>query len=174
MYNPHTRTSEKCIGCFPAVEEGVQPQCVVNCIGKIRVMGFISPPWAARDDNPVDFLVHKKQIALPYYPQLGLEPNIYYIPPIHADRDYLKQMFGPLVEGAIERYRNLESDPVAHGLLCLIGSTDRIMHRFEVKDGKAAGFDDKGKELVRVPITEKVIERSAFDGAIGAIRNNTP
>ena len=25
MYNPYTRTSEKCIGCYPAVEEGVQP-----------------------------------------------------------------------------------------------------------------------------------------------------
>ena len=174
MYNPHTRTSEKCIGCFPAVEEGVQPQCVVNCIGKIRVMGFINPPWNAREDNPVDYLVHKKQIALPYYPQLGLEPNIYYIPPIHADREYLRQMFGPLVDGAIDRYRKLESDPVAQGLLCLIGSTDRIIHRFEVKDGRAAGFDDKNVELVKVPVTEKVIERAPFDGAIGAIRNNTP
>jgi Fe-S-cluster-containing dehydrogenase component len=48
MYNPHTRTSEKCVGCYPAVEQGMQPQCVVNCIGKIRVMGFINPPWKAR------------------------------------------------------------------------------------------------------------------------------
>jgi nitrate reductase beta subunit len=137
-------------------------------------MGFINPPWKARDDNPVDFLVHKKQIALPYYPQLGLEPNIYYIPPIHADRDYLKQMFGPLVDGAIERYRQLESDPVAQGLLCLMGSTDRIMHRFDVAKGSAAGFDEKGTELVRVPVTESFIERAAFDAKIGAIRNNTP
>jgi ferredoxin len=52
MYNPHTRTSEKCVGCYPAVEQGIQPQCVVNCIGKIRVMGFINPPWKARADNP--------------------------------------------------------------------------------------------------------------------------
>jgi nitrate reductase beta subunit len=69
-------------------------------------MGFINPPWNARADNPIDYLVHKKQgIALPYYPQLGLEPNIYYIPPIHADREYLRQMFGPRVDEAIERYQ---------------------------------------------------------------------
>lgn len=174
MYNPYTRVSEKCIGCYPAVEEGIQPQCVVNCIGKIRIMGFINPPWKAREDNPVDYLVHKKQIALPYYPQLGLEPNIYYIPPIHADREYLRQMFGPLVDGAIERYKQLTEDPVAQGLLCLMGSTDRIMHRFAVDKGMALGFDDKDTELVRVPVTETVIVREPYDAKLGAIRNNTP
>ena len=174
MYNPYTRVSEKCVGCYPAVEEGTQPQCVVNCIGKIRVMGFINPPAKARDDNPVDYLVHKKQIALPYYPQLGLEPNIYYIPPIHADRTYLHQMFGPQVDGAVERYKKLTEDPVAQGLLVLMGSTDKIMHSFKVGESDVAGFDEKGGELVRVPVTEAVIERAAFDEKLGAPRNNTP
>lgn len=174
MYNPHTRTSEKCVGCYPAVEQGVQPQCVVNCIGKIRVMGFVSPPDKARDDNPVDFLIHRLGLALPYYPQFGLEPNIYYIPPIHADRDYLRQMFGPKVDAAIERYKKLPGDAIAQGLLCLIGSTDKILHRFTVDKGIARGFDDKGAELVQVPVVEPVIERKAWDDKLGAIRNNTP
>lgn len=174
MYNPSTRTSEKCVGCYPAVEQGIQPQCVVNCIGKIRVMGFINPPWKARADNPVDYLVHEKQIALPYYPQLGLEPNIYYIPPIHAHPGYLRQMFGPAVDGAIARYKELPSDPVASGLLCLIGSTDKIIDRFEVADGSAAGYDSQGQELVRVPTTEPMFERPPFDPRFGAIRTNTP
>ncbi|KAB2910410.1 MAG: 4Fe-4S dicluster domain-containing protein [Kofleriaceae bacterium] len=174
MYNPYTRVSEKCIGCYPAVEQGYQPQCVVNCIGKIRVMGFINPPGKTRRDNPVDYLVHEKGLALPYYPQLGTEPNIYYIPPIHADRDYLHQMFGPRVDDAIAAYQALPDDPRASGLLCLIGSTDRIIHRFDVKGGTAFGYDDKGAELVRVPVTEKLIERTAFDARIGAVRNNTP
>ncbi len=174
MYNPYTRVSEKCVGCYPAVEQGVQPQCVVNCIGKIRIMGFISPPAKARDDNPVDYLVHKKQLALPYYPQLGLEPNIYYIPPIHADRAYLHQMFGPQVDGAIERYKKLPEDPIAQGLLVLMGSSDKILHRFKVERGEAQGFDEQGNELVRVPVTEGVVERAAFDEKLGAPRNNTP
>ena len=174
MYNPHTRTSEKCVGCYPAVEQGIQPQCVVNCIGKIRIMGFINPPWQARDDNPMDYLVHKKGIALPYYPQLGLEPNIYYLPPMHAARDYLHQMFGPQVDGALDRYRRLASDPVAQGLLVLMGSTDRIIHRFDVKDGVARGFDEPGALVVSVPVTEPLYERAAWDSSLGVVRNNTP
>jgi nitrate reductase beta subunit len=174
MYNPHTRVSEKCVGCYPAVEQGIQPQCVTNCIGKIRVMGFINPPWKARDDNPVDYLVHKKGLALPYYPQLGLEPNIYYIPPIHADRAYLNQMFGPNVDKAIEAYKAVSKDPVAQGLLTLIGSTDRIIHRFSVEKGMAAGFNEAGSELARVPVTEPIFERPAYDERAGSIRNNTP
>lgn len=174
MYNPHTRVSEKCVGCYPAVEKGYQPMCVQNCIGKIRVMGFVNPPWNIREDNPVDYLIHKKELALPYYPQLGLEPNIYYIPPIHANREYLHQMFGPKVDQAIENYKNLKNDPIAQGLMVLIGSSDRIMHRFEVKNGKATGFDEKGDEIVSVPVTEPIFDRTAFDDKINAVRNNTP
>jgi len=174
MYNPYTRVSEKCIGCYPAVEKGYQPMCVQNCIGKIRIMGFINPPWKAREDNPVDYLVHKKGIALPYYPQLGLEPNIYYIPPIHANKDYLFQMFGPNVEDAIEKYKKLKDDPVAQGLLVLMGGTDRIIHRFDVKKGIAQGFDEKGEELLSVPVTEPIFERPAIDPSSGLIRINTP
>lgn len=174
MYNAYTRVSEKCVGCYPAVEQGLQPMCVQNCIGKIRIMGFINPPWKAREDNPVDYLVHKKGIALPYYPQLGLEPNIYYIPPIHADRSYLEQMFGPNVDEAIERYKNLHNDPIAKGLLVLMGSTDRIMHRFDVIGNEATGYDEKGEKIVSVPITEKFLERDPFDAKINVVRNNTP
>lgn len=174
MYNAHTRTSEKCIGCYPAVEKGYQPMCVQNCIGKIRVMGFVNPPWKIREDNPIDYLIHKKELALPYYPQLGLEPNIYYIPPIHANIDYLRQMFGPKVEQVIENYKNLKNDPVAQGLMVLIGSTDRIMHRFDVKNGAASGYDEKGDEIVKVPVTEHFYERSAFDSKYQSSRHNTP
>lgn len=174
MYNTYTRTSEKCVGCYPAVEQGLQPMCVQNCIGKIRIMGFINPPWKAREDNPIDYLVHKKGLALPYYPQLGLEPNIYYIPPIHADLNYLRQMFGPNVEAAIANYKKLRTDPVAQGLLVLLGSTDRIMHGFSVKEGKAFGYDEKGEELVQVPVQEPLIVRDEFDATLGAARVNTP
>lgn len=174
MYNSHTRLSEKCVGCYPAVEQGLQPQCVVNCIGKIRIMGFINPPWKADANNPIDYLVHKKQIALPYYPQLGLEPNIYYIPPVHANPAYLEQMFGPNVQDAIKAYRELKNDPIAQGLLMLMGSTDRIMRRFEVKDGQAYGFDEAGAELVSVPVTQSQVTRVPFDTSLGALRTNTP
>ncbi len=174
MYNPYTRVSEKCVGCYPAVEQGKQPMCVQNCIGKIRIMGFISPPWNARSDNPVDFLVHKKEIALPYYPYLGLEPNIYYIPPIHADKEYLHQMFGPKVDQAIENYKKIKNDPQMQGLLVLMGCTDNIIHKFDVKDNVAYAFNEKNEEIVKVPVTETFVVRSPWDEKLNVIRNNTP
>jgi nitrate reductase beta subunit len=174
MYNPQTRISEKCIGCYPAVEKGLQPMCVQNCIGRIRIMGFINPPWAARDDNPVDYLVHKKGLALPYYPQLGLEPNLYYVPPIHAPKEYLTQMFGPNVEEAMQRYKDIQKDPIAQGLFVLMGATDRIIHRFDVKGKDVRAFDEKNDLILSVPITEPVIERDPYSEALGAIRQNTP
>lgn len=174
LYNTHTRTSEKCIGCYPAVEQGYQPMCVQNCIGKIRIMGFINPPAKARADNPVDYLVHKKGLALPYYSQLGLEPNLYYIPPIHADMGYLKQMFGPRVGDAIDAYKSLKDDSEAQGLLTLMGCTDRIIHHFSVKDGMSYAMDDKKEEIIRVPVTEAFIEREAWNESLHAVRTNTP
>lgn len=174
MYNPQTRVSEKCIGCYPAVEQGKQPMCVQNCIGRIRIMGFINPPWSAREDNPVDYLVHKMGLALPYYPQLGLEPHLYYLPPIHADRGYLRQMFGPNVESAIKNYENIRKDPTAQGLLLLMGATDRIIHRFDVKNGVARAFDEKNELIVDVPISEPIYERQPFNDKVGSVRRNTP
>ncbi|MFN3966597.1 MAG: 4Fe-4S dicluster domain-containing protein, partial [Endomicrobiia bacterium] len=78
MFRTFTQKSEKCISCFPGVEKGEQTQCVQNCIGKIRLFGFKSIWNKPKEDNPIDYLVHIKKIALPLYPQFGTEPNVYY------------------------------------------------------------------------------------------------
>ena len=49
FFNPVTRVSEKCIACYPAVENGFQTQCTQACIGKIRLQGFITTPDTARE-----------------------------------------------------------------------------------------------------------------------------
>lgn len=174
MYNPVTRISEKCIGCYPAIEKGKQPMCVQNCIGKIRIMGFVSTPENAREDNPVDYLIHKKKLALPLYSQLGLEPNIYYIPPIHANLEYLTQIFGREAERAIKTYRDIRNDIVTQAILVLMGSTDSIIHSFKLKKDIVSAYDEKENELVTVPITEPVYVRESFDSKLNATRNNTP
>ena len=65
----------------------------------------------AREDNPIDYLVHVRKVALPLFPQFGLEPNVYYIPPVHVPRAFLRQMFGADVREAIETYRPASDDP---------------------------------------------------------------
>lgn len=174
FFNPVTGTSEKCIGCFPKIEQGEQPQCFVNCIGKIRLQGFVSTPAEAREDNPIDYLVHFKKLALPMYPQFGLEPNVYYIPPLHVPDAFLLQTFGPGAMKAKETYRSAREDRKLAGLITLFGSTPYTIHSFKVDGDRAFGFDAKGKELVRVPIVEPVFERPAMDAKRQVARLNTP
>jgi nitrate reductase / nitrite oxidoreductase, beta subunit len=163
MFNPYTRKSEKCVGCYPLVEEGFQTQCVTTCIGKIRLMGFINTPEEAREDNPLDFLVHVKGVATPLYAQYGTGPNVYYIPPIHSPLPFLNQMFGPGAGHAIDTYKKAASDEKLLGLILLFGATPRIIHRFAVKDGEAIGWDERGEEIARVPIREPEFLRPYHD-----------
>jgi len=167
MFRQVTGKSEKCIACFPAVESGRQTQCVETCIGRIRLVGFLSRWDAVREDNPIDYLVHVKKVALPLYPQFGTEPNVYYIPPIHVPEPFLRQLFGPGVRQAVETYRNATKDPRLVGLLMLFGATRHIVRSFRVEgdlpDGSCIGYDQRGAELVRVPLKEPVMIRDEFD-----------
>jgi nitrate reductase beta subunit len=174
FYNPMTGTSEKCIACFPKIEQGIQPQCFVNCIGKIRLAGWISKPEQARADNPMDYLVHIKKVALPLFPQFGLEPNVYYIPPIHAPVSFNQQLFGPGAGEAMKTYRNAPKDPDLAGLLCLFGSTEMVVPRFRRQGDIVFGNDEKGQQLVRVPMNEPVHIRPMFDPKNQLVRINCP
>ncbi|HSF99522.1 MAG TPA: 4Fe-4S dicluster domain-containing protein [Vicinamibacterales bacterium] len=173
-YNALTGTSEKCIACFPKMEMGLQPQCFVNCIGKIRMAGFINRPEAARPENPIDYLVHVRKIALPLFPQFGLEPNVYYIPPVHVPVPFLRQLFGPGVAEAIRAYRNAPNDADLSGLLGLFGSAEQVMTRWRRQGDMTSGYDDAGNEVVRTPLREPVHVRAALDVARGVVRTNCP
>lgn len=174
FFNPMTGTSEKCIACFPKIEQGIQPQCFVNCIGKIRLAGYLSRPDQVREDNPLDYLVHVKKIALPLFPQFGLEPNVYYIPPIHAPVSFNQQLFGPGAGEAMKAYRNAGNDPDLASLLCLFGSTEMMVSRFRRTGDVISGSDDKGAEVVRVPMREPVYIRPAIDTKNQLVRINCP
>jgi len=174
FFNPMTGTSEKCIACYPKFEMGEQQQCFVNCIGKIRFAGTVSLPEQARADNPIDYLVHVRKVALPLFPQFGLEPNVYYVPPVHVPRPFLRQMFGPGVDAAIDTYRAAADDPDLTGLLSLFGSTSKVVPRWRRDGDIVIGLDENGGEIARVPMREPVFIRQAFDAARGVVRTNIP
>ena len=174
MFREYTGKSEKCISCFPAAENGYQTQCVITCIGRIRLFGFKSKYDQPRENNPIDYLTQIKKIALPLYPQFGLEPNVYYIPPIHVPEEFNRQLFGPGAKKAVELYKEAQKDLKLVGLLMLFGATDQIIHSFnvegEMSDGYCIGYDDKGKEIVRVPLKEPVIIRKEYDEKLSVHR----
>ena len=144
-YRGTTRTTEKCIGCFPRVEgrdpQGrglpLQTRCMAACVGHIRLHGLvpINPDGTWKEDrqHPLYYLVHVAKVALPLYPQFGTEPNGYYIPPRWVPRPYLRQMFGPGVDAAIEKY--LAPDRELLAVLQLFGKDARMCFRYEIKPG---------------------------------------
>ncbi|MGZ5306396.1 MAG: 4Fe-4S dicluster domain-containing protein [Actinomycetota bacterium] len=188
MWRPTTRTSEKCIGCYPRVEgedpltKGLpmEPRCMSACVGKIRLMGLVKVDadgtWTEDRKNPLYFLVHEEKVALPLYPQFGTQPNVYYIPPRWVPRDYLHQMFGPGVDEAIERYSHPSRELLA--VLQLFRVARRIVFSYEIDKGKKVseitvggkrqtiyddtviGYDSDGEEIVRVSVVEPLFERA--------------
>ena len=174
IYNSVANNSQKCVGCYPKIEQGMVPQCFENCLGKIRMHGWVNTPENADTSAPVDYMVHDAEVALPLYPQLGLEPNVYYIPPINVPTDYLEQMFGPGVEEAQETYRKArrgdEEYRKLRGVLHLMGSTEWRIEEFEVTDEEAIGYDQNGHTVARVPMEEPRYERDRFDGQHDAYR----
>jgi nitrate reductase beta subunit len=144
------------------------------CVGSIRMPGWISHPDHIREDNPLDYLVHVRKLALPLYPQFGTEPNVYYIPPRWVPRSYLQQMFGPGVQKAIE----LRTDPdeTLNAVLKLFGTTTSTIERFAVnKDkGKVEGYKADGSLAVSVPLEEPFYERPFHDTKSDAYRFNEP
>ena len=107
------------------------------CIGQIRMQGLVKlnldGSWAEDRQHPLYYLVHVAKVALPLYPQLGTAPNGYYIPPRWVPRDYLRQMFGPGVDEAIERYAHPDRELLA--VLQLFRRSNRIIYRYEIQEG---------------------------------------
>lgn len=149
------------------------------CVGKIRLQSLVtidaSGDWVEDRQNPIYFLVRVAKVALPLYPQFGTEPNVYYIPPRWVPRPYLRQMFGPGVDHAIEQYTNPSRELLA--VLQLFRATQKIVFRYEVLPGEktaeltvngqkreiyndtVVGYSSNGKEVVRLSVNEPFLER---------------
>ena len=170
FFNLVSRTSQKCIGCYPRVEQGEVALCVESCIGK---HGFLSTQGEPREDNPLDYIIKIRKLALPLYPQFGTSPNVYYIPPVHVPDGFLDQLFGPGVAEAKTLYRSLKDDKQLLGALLLFGSTNQIIEKFKVEGNEAIGWNGKGEEITRVPFVEPTYIREFHDTKRGVYRHNT-
>ncbi|MBI4988969.1 MAG: respiratory nitrate reductase subunit beta [Rhodocyclales bacterium] len=80
-FNPRFGRSEKCIFCFPRIEQGLAPACARQCAGRIRFVSYLDDA-----DGPVHKLVTKWQVALPLHAEFGTQPNVYYVPPLSPSK----------------------------------------------------------------------------------------
>ena len=77
FFNPVSQKSEKCIECYPRLEDGIASACNRQCPGRTRAFGFLDD-----EDSQVHKLVRKWRAAIPLHPEYGTQPNVYYVPPI--------------------------------------------------------------------------------------------
>jgi nitrate reductase beta subunit len=190
MYRGTTRTSEKCVGCYPRIEgkdEMISPEgapcetrCMSACVGKIRLQGLVAiaddGTWAHDPANPLYFLIRERKVALPLYPQFGTEPNGFYIPPRWVPRGYLNQMFGPGVDHALEQYACPDRELLA--VLQLFRAQRQIIFRFAIEPGPKVAevpvFLPSGGEKVQEIFNDTVIGYNKFDKEVVRITIEEP
>ncbi|MEJ2725951.1 MAG: 4Fe-4S dicluster domain-containing protein [Deltaproteobacteria bacterium] len=111
-WNHVSQVSQKCIFCFPRIDQGIANACSTQCVGQVRFVGMVDDP-----DGPIHKLVHHWKVALPLLPQGGTKPNIYYVPPTSPEAvdenggltgksripaKYLEGLFGAAVHQALD------------------------------------------------------------------------
>lgn len=77
FFDTQREVASKCIFCLPRIEEGVAPACATQCPGRLRFVGFLDD-----QEGPIWKLVNKWKVALPLHPEFGLQPNVFYVPPL--------------------------------------------------------------------------------------------
>jgi complex iron-sulfur molybdoenzyme family reductase subunit beta len=153
-YNAMTKTSEKCIFCYPRIEgdgpdgEVRPPSCAADCPPQLRMVGFLDD-----EEGPIHELVNEWEVALRLHPEYRTEPNVYYIPPFappqHSEdgetvnvdripREYLENLFGDGIHDALDTIER-ERERVARGgqsdLMDLLTTEDMAkQYRLEVFD----------------------------------------
>jgi ethylbenzene hydroxylase subunit beta/complex iron-sulfur molybdoenzyme family reductase subunit beta len=125
FFNAEKGVAQKCISCYPRLEEGVAPACVRQCPGRVIHTDFLD-----NVDGHIHKLVNEWEVALPLRPDFGCEPNMFYVPPLspvafnesgefddeksRIPLEYLREMFGDRVDQALATLQD-EREKVAAG-----------------------------------------------------------
>lgn len=131
FFNPVTQKSEKCIECFPRVDQKIASACNRQCPGRTRAFGFL-------DDRSslVYQLVKKFKVAIPLHPEYGTSPNVFYVPPMSpqafdANNELTGEMRIP--DSVLENYFGLD----VHKALATL-----LAEREKKKQGQASELMD--------------------------------
>jgi len=166
-FNPRISKSEKCIFCFPRIEQGLPTACAQQCVGRIRFVGFLDD-----EEGQVHKLVKKYKVAIPLKPEAGTGANVYYVPPVDgpvkfdangkpipgSERippEHLEALFGPEVHGVVKTMRaEMEKKKAGQGseiLDLLIAYKHSDMFRLDndyykaIANGNLKPIDDRYK-----------------------------
>ena len=80
-FNDVIAKSQKCILCYPRLEQGVAPACARQCPGRLRHVGYLDD-----ENSSVHKLVRQWKVAVPLHPEYGTQPNVFYVPPTNPKK----------------------------------------------------------------------------------------
>ena len=167
-FNKERSVSQKCIFCFPCLEQGVVNACARQCPGRIRFVGYLDDEGSA-----VHKLVKKWKVAVPLHAEYGTEPNVYYVPPTNPARfdedghldavkpripeDYLRFLFGQAgidamttLNGELEKVRGGNKSELLDVL---------IAYTFPASAGNSTAGVWKINLLVSIPLHQAGLRR---------------
>ncbi|MCW5976796.1 MAG: respiratory nitrate reductase subunit beta [Bryobacteraceae bacterium] len=148
-YNELLGKAQKCIFCYPRIEQGDTTACSKQCPGRLRFVGFLDD-----ESSAVHSLVKVHRVALGLFPEKGTDPNVFYVPPFNPPRrgnygksvledarmplDYLVYLFGQEVIDVIRRLE-LELEKAQNGgvsdvLQLLIGRDAEVRYQIPKRD----------------------------------------
>ena len=176
FFNPMTGTSEKCIACYPEDRAG-PAAAVLRQLHRQDPAGGLHLAARRRraPDNPIDYLVHVRKVALPLFPQFGLEPNVYYIPPIHAPAAVPAADVRPRRRpGGRDLPRAPPTTRTWPACSACSAAPSRSCRAGGARATRSSGLDEDRNEIVRVPLREPVHVSPAFDAKYGVARTQLP
>jgi tetrathionate reductase subunit B len=83
--NPVTRFADKCDFCIHRVAKGLTPSCVNTCPAGARVFGDLNDP-----DSLISKTIAQNRVSV-LRPEMGTQPNVYYIDADHSDPNNARQ-----------------------------------------------------------------------------------
>ena len=149
---------------------GQDPHAVVKRIGDDGL-------WAEDRWHPLYYTVRVEQVALPPVSAVGDGAQRLLHSAAHSPRGYARQMFGPGVDNAIEKYLVPSRELLA--VLQLWRASQQIIFRYDVIPGPKVfetqihgkrfemyndtvlGFNKSGKEVARIQVEEPIYIRPA-------------
>jgi len=151
-YNPETKKSEKCIFCYPRLENGEGNFCVTQCVGRVR--------WVGYDNNPnanVNKLVDDWGVGLRLHPEFGTEPNTFYVPPISAPTYDTDGNVTGNRRIPVEQLAAMFGDTKSQNMASRIARVEEIFGILETERAKAASGE--GSELMNILISRSEADR---------------
>ncbi len=151
-YNPEKKVSQKCIFCYPRIEEHKGNFCASQCVGRVHHVGY-----ADDTTSGIYKLINKWKVALQLHPEFKTEPNVFYIPPFSPPIYSLQGKITSTARIPVEMLAKLFGDDPRQSLIQRIDRITEIFDTIQSERDKVASGGSS--ELIDILIPHSEADR---------------